>query len=216
MHANALFSNPEATDEGAGQPPLAMLRDWLSMAESQICAMQVLAEQLPKVNGLLEDSFEDISGRFVSMTQDVSSMRNMMKGISLEAGAVSGKVSSANNIMDRMSDQLMALTIAMQFQDRVSQNLVITINVLLETINYLQKGIDDTICSIPDEAMSGVLDVDYSKKLLDQLKLGELRHHYVSHLLEQGYISDPADIGECLDEEEHKPAAADGDDIELF
>lgn len=171
--------------------PHGLLKNWLSVTESQICALEVLRSQLPEVKQLMEHNIEDVSGAFSDIAAHV------------------GNQDTTGTLADALARAIMGL----QFQDRVSQNLVITINVLNAVIEYLQREIDDTASALDRAHERSRLDMDFAKHLMGLLNLGDLQRKFVHHLLEHGYIENPAALGLSPDVPEKKRA---DDDIDLF
>lgn len=182
-----------------------LLRKWLSVSESQVCSLEVLCAQIPEVSKLLETSMCSISERFVAMAADferyAESVKQGQKGADIEAfeHAITGAIST--------------IIVDMQFQDRVSQNLVIVTNVLNAIIGYLQEEINDTALSLNAHNERAELDKEFAQKLLKFLTLGELQHKFVDHLLTHHYINDYAELG--YDPNAHPDKKGD-DNIDLF
>lgn len=59
-----------------------LLREWLSISESQICSAEVLSEQLPRVNSLLETSMNDISTHFGNIAKSSDEIEQEISHIS--------------------------------------------------------------------------------------------------------------------------------------
>lgn len=236
---------------------LEMLKEWLSISESQICSTEVLSEQLPKINKLLEDSMNDISGHFSKLaarSQDVDrllshiedvedlpqeigtknieianyieviadktsdmktkeNLEKLLKAINSQKDEVHGDLKEAHKIMAEIAGEISQIIVSMQFQDRVSQNIVITVNIMREIVNYLDKEIGNTLPTISREERKGLLDKEFAKKLLTEFRLGELQRSFLDHLIKQGYIESAAEIG--FDDNIDHDKSAD-DDVELF
>lgn len=195
-HPKPAPSSPAVQEHATG-----LLKHWLSVSESQICALEVLRTQLPEVDALLNDSFTDISGRFVQLAEDFQQYKTMDQ-TSEAAQALSAEISQT----------IGGIITGMQFQDRVSQNLVITVNVLNAIVAYLQEEIDETISELDEQKQRAKLDEDFARELIGLLNLGELQHKFVHHLVEHGYITDPAQLGISPD----KAQREDDDNIDLF
>lgn len=230
-----------------------LLKKWLSVSESQICAIEVLCAQIPEVRVLLENNMTGISEKFIQMAADFekydNSIKEMLqfvsegtslekslqdiKGLLIKAEESSAQTAQAmealdtlisntrkNNavlsdiheLADNITEHLSQIIIEMQFQDRVSQNLVITVNVLDAMIKYLQEEIDGTISNLDKNHEHAKLDENFARKLIALLTLGELQHKFVNHLVTHGYITTPEDIG-------YDPGSAanqNSGDIDLF
>ncbi len=242
-----------------------MLSGWLSVAESQICALEVLSEQLPKVNTLLEDNMLSLSNSFSTLAVEAqnqskniteiigsatsltiageqTSLSDALKGLQKSIGECEGgfpaiekslddivvavdnqqgsmlsAIESAEVSSEKMVGAISGAIVGMQFQDRVSQNLVITENVLRETVLYLKSSIDNTLSMflsnpvIKNTKYDYGLDKDFAKKMLELLNLGELQGQFVDHLIEHGYIENIEQLGLTGNFE-----AEEEDDVELF
>ncbi len=187
-----------------------LLRRWLSISESQICALEVLAAHLPEVNDLLDGSFSEISQNFVEVSGQLDCYRKKVEIMAARDQSAEGEeaLAMAHDISQRVGK----LIVSLQFQDRVSQNMVITVNVMRAIVEYLQAEIKVTAGSLLQAETGSVLDVEFAEKLIALLNLGELKQRFVEHLLAHGYITDAAEVGynsgeyaDCTD-----------DDIDLF
>lgn len=230
----------------------ALLKNWLSVSESQTCALEVLCAQIPLVSKLLETSMCDISERFVAMASDFEQYANhttqalseptgstleqklqdalqtLHNGQTKEAEAKLEQIIYDSNQQSQalnesrttieefgrtINEAISRIIVDMQFQDRVSQNLVIVTNVLNAVIRYLQGEIDDTISNFNERNDRADLDKDFAQQLLKLLTLGELQHKFMDHLVTHHYISDYAELG--YDPNAH-PTKKDDDNIDLF
>lgn len=113
-----------------------------------------------------------------------------------------------------IQEAISRIIVDMQFQDRVSQNLVIVVNVLNAIITYLQEEIDTTITSLDKRNERAGLDKDFAQKLMKLLTLGELQHRFMDHLVTHHYISDYAELG--YDPNAHPDRKAGEDNVDLF
>ncbi len=242
---------------------LELLKKWLSVAESQICSLEVLSAQLPEVSQRMESDMEEITQTFVHMASDiraydesVKQIRNIadsaepdetaeetltqgleaLKTLLAEEGAAvspavlkkidglidrsthhaeetSAALEVAAKVSEEISNSLSKIIMAMQFQDWVAQNLVITVNVLNANITYLKEEIDVTIKALDKVEQHARLDPIFAKTLVEHFKLGELQRKFVDHLITHEYIKDGAEIG-------FNPLAAvkndDEDGVDLF
>lgn len=246
-----------------------LLKRWLSITESQICALEVLSDQLPKMNSILEGNMMDLSTSFNVMANHA---RNQTGNVSTVAKAATiflvdghpttlrevlqifrkitedarnGKEEEKNKRMlnsiiaavmqqeeqlrnaletaefssDKMICAITSAIVGMQFQDRVSQNLVIATNVSKEIIIYLREAIDATISSFESRehvlGKSGTIAIDetFAKKLIEYLTLGELQQKFIDHLITHGYITNPSQLGFIKDGLVKKQ---NGESVELF
>lgn len=203
---NPLSTTPRGTAD--------LLQQWLSSAESQVAALQVLTTQLPGVNDLLQGSFEEITAGFMEISSDFKQYQ--AHALEAASGEDEYAIKAMTDLGDRISQNIMRLVMALQFQDRVSQNLVITINVMNAIIAYQQDGIQQTQEKLEMIGERAPLDLDFTKELLNLLNLGELKQHFVEHLVQQGFIEDTTALGILPNTPQESAANNDDDDIELF
>ncbi|PIR39891.1 MAG: hypothetical protein COV35_00285 [Alphaproteobacteria bacterium CG11_big_fil_rev_8_21_14_0_20_39_49] len=235
---------------------LIALKEWLSISESQMCSTEVLSEQLPKINSLLESSMNDISEHFNKITMNSSdiekeiryidqaidiikigkkeieitdhlsalaaktsdantaeALRNLSQEIQKQEKDLHNELKKATDNIKENSNEISKIVVGMQFQDRVSQNILITINIMKTIVEYLEKEISKSLPNLQKDERRKLLDKEFAKEILTQFRLGELQVSFVNHLIEHGYIKDAEEIGFHL--EDHKKND-DEDDIELF
>ena len=239
---------------------LILLQEWLSVSESQICSTEVLSEQLPKVNDLLERSMNEISEHFsivasnsrkinekiVKIDESLDNIKNKGKDVNIltQLEKIAGKTSDSKtaeeikslaknikkqedflhleikNIIDIIkedSKELSEIVVGMQFQDRVSQNILITINVMNEIVTYIDKEIENSLPNITKGERKKLLDVDFAKKLIKTLRLGELQLSFVNHLVDHGYINDAKDLDFVVEDHINQDENDNSDgDVDLF
>lgn len=176
----------------AGQKPKPESQHWAAVAEPQLCVIEALGAQLVRVNSLLESSFNDLSTQFVQMAQEVASLR-------------SAPEEEKDNLIRSIERTLSQSIMSMQFQDRVSQNLVITMDVLQALATELEA-------ELAASARPGRIDTEAAKELYHFLRLGEIRGEYLAALSRRGFIRDPEELGVS---ESQTPKAGE-DDVELF
>ena len=149
-------------------------------------ALHTLANHLNEVNSLLEGSFENISELFL----EISSKLSNIKDIEDEE--------TRNRLCDEVNALVMQSITDMQFQDRVSQNIVIARNVMNHAAEELQVTND-----VP-------LNEERKEVMLHLLNLGDIRQKFLAYCIERGFV--PAD--ESMPEQRQQ--TDDDDDIELF
>jgi hypothetical protein len=197
------------------QPEIEQAFETLLMMAYSICSVfSVMSTQIPKLNTMLEDnmlmigeSFSEIAGKSRAQQAKLEAA-NSSDPILIEVKNISAEISANVN----------KAIIGMQFQDRVSQNLVILNNLsnsmkdyisyLVETIGNLSKAKQQ---NSNDEK---IFDVEFAKKIVKVFTLGELRDMFVAELVLQGYIKSEKDLGIVLVEQSSAVSA--DDDIELF
>lgn len=176
------------------QPALShSMRDDADLSAEERAALHAathtLSEHLKEVNQLLDTSFSNISDQFIT---------------------ISGKVSALADISDEQArktavadiGQLISKTIVdMQFQDRVSQNIVIAINTLAAAANNLNVQ------------HAAQMNEALTDELVRLLNLGEIKQKFHVYAAERGWIT-----AEELSMLKGPTCAADmeADDIELF
>lgn len=235
---------------------LDLLKEWLSVSESQICSTEVLSEQLPAINKLLEDSVNsisthfgiiaentrqiekeiqyiderldsiDIAGKPIEITEHLRSiakdtsdketkkqLNELAKKIAEQEKSLHSELKKATKAVKSNSSEIGEVVVGLQFQDRVSQNILITVNIMRSIVSYLEKEIKTSLPSITREERRGLLDKEFAKEILQQFRLGELQTSFVSHLVNHGYIEKPEDLGFSFKEHSKQE---DDDDIDLF
>ncbi len=170
-------------------------RRWAAVAEPQLCVMEALGAQLMRVNTLLETSFNELSTQFVQMADDIKAYRSLTAKDADEVAKALG---------ERIERTLAQSIISMQFQDRVSQNLVITMDVLKALAQELEEQL-----SASEQTAS--IDEETARELYHFLRLGEIRAQFLEVMVRRGFIVNPEALGLT---EANIPAT--GDDVELF
>lgn len=175
-----------------------------SFSESQMrtvqAALHTLAQHLPEVNALLDSSFSSISEQFV----EVADLITQCEALSGSDTASDQEKAKRSALFHRMSALVSKTIIDMQFQDRVSQNLVITVNVCSQIADFLDL-----------QLRSGIpLDTKLTQQLVHLLNLGDIKQKFIAYSRECGAMEDPSEYGirDAVVEEK----ASDDDDIELF
>jgi hypothetical protein len=241
---------------GNATTALLLLKEWLSISESQICSTEVLSEHLPKINQLLESSMNDISTHFgnvatsareidaevakissqmdvididgrniaileyieslASATTDKATAKNLDKlvgAIKSQENSLHSEIRKVQKSLESNASELSQIVVGMQFQDRVSQNILITINIMKAIAEYLDKEISTSMPNVTKAERKKLLNMDFAKELLQKFRLGELQHSFVNHLVSHGYISSPEELGFSVADHVKKP---EDDDVELF
>jgi hypothetical protein len=185
----------------------------LMMAHSICSVFSVMSAQIPKLNTMLEENMLMIGESFSQIAEKSRTQQAKLDS----ANSSDPILIEVKNISSEISSNVNKAIIGMQFQDRVSQNLVILNNLsngmkdyisyLVETIGNLSKAKQQ------NSADPTIFDIEFAKKIVKVFTLGELRDMFISELVRQGYIQSEKDLGIIL--VEHAPAGGD-DDIELF
>lgn len=166
-------------------------------------AIYALAQQLPEVNQLLERSFEDISSTFMQIASAVGRYQQNVEALEM-ADETRARL---EELKAQISSDISKVVMGMQFQDRVSQNLVITINVL-----------NDLLEEWPEGESTDARDLAFAKSVLEKMKLGEFRQRYLDYLLSHQLIDSALSIGFDMGDSSSASSASedDDDDIDLF
>lgn len=145
----------------------------------------------------LENALKDVRSTIKSEdnTLALEKIDNLIASTQEHHAAMIKASETIDGLADDITQNMGQVIIGMQFQDRVSQNLVIVTNVLNAIIKYLQDEIDVTISNLDRRNERAELDQTFARSLLAFLTLGELQHKFVDHLVTHGYIQDPSDIG---------------------
>ena len=149
-------------------------------------ALHTLALHLNDVNALLEGSFEKISELFLEISNKLSNIKDIEDE------------ETRNRLCDEVNALVMQSITDMQFQDRVSQNIVIARNVMNHAAEELQ--VTD---SVP-------LNEERKEIMLHLLNLGDIRQKFLSYCIERGFVSPDEGMPE------QRAQTDDDDDIELF
>jgi hypothetical protein len=193
---------------------VGLLKEWLSVSESQICSTEVLSEQLPKINSLLETSMNSISSRFSAVSTNLKTISNSIETLeSSTQNEDKQALEQAKEALKKTNQDINQIIMDMQFQDRVSQNIVITINVMKAVVDHIEESIETTMPDITRQERRKLLDVEFAKQILDQFRLGELQNSFVQHLLDHDYIKSPDEVGYEFKAEK---SVDDDNDVDLF
>ena len=181
-----------ASAENFNSPNLDLVKDNI-VADA---VYKIISEITPKLNSLVEVNIAQISESFANIA-------SLFKKVS---GEINPEV--AQEIDKNIGSAIMG----MQFQDRLSQNLVIIKNitdVLMDNISETSK-----LSQSSANAVGESFNLDLAKKIIENLKLGELRDIFVARLISEGHIKSIEDLGIAVATEEEKQKLE--DDIELF
>lgn len=197
-------------DYAEGSEKDKLLKKWLSVAESQICALEVLCSQIPKMNRVLEENMVALGNSFGVVASKSQEQQANLKNMIME-GRGKGRFPAMEKLSVEINSAISSAIVSMQFQDRVSQNLIIATNVSSEIMTYLKESVEIT-ASVLQNSENTPLDEDFAKRLIKHLTLGELQHKFIQHLIEHSYIKDASQLGYSNEHDQKTPAS----DIELF
>lgn len=168
---------------------------------SAAAVVEVMAKVTPDVNHLLESNMVKISESFTKIAE---SARKLQEDIGVtEASSFAAKKPDFKDAVDDINKNIMEVIVGMQFQDRLSQNLVILKDISEET----RSNISANLSSLPKQ-----VDKESLKSLLALIKLGEVRDVFIEYLTKNGFISGP----EYLDYNTVDKSSSENDEIELF
>ncbi len=179
-----------------------LLQRRLNLSEVQISVLNALARQLPDVNALMEESVSELSEIFVEISDDVTHLQKQLTAQGEGAG-------DALVTTKKLYEKLGRVITGMQFQDRVSQNFVIAINVIREVSAELNQYSADICSTIGHSEVTP--DPDSITMFLEILKLGEVKQLFLDFLKERGHHALVESVGGGY----HGHVAVE-DDIELF
>lgn len=182
--------------------PAHALGNDLSLSDAQLrtieTALHTISTHLPEVNALLETSFASISDQFMQ----VASLLAEYGALAEKENATEADKANRAHVFSNMTSLVTKTIVDMQFQDRVSQNLVITINIAQQIAEQLQERL----------AHGTQLDTKMTQQLVYLLNLGEIKEKFITYAQSTGAMEDPAEYGI----RDAHVAAKDDDDIELF
>lgn len=181
----------------------------VNMSDAHLGVLYALLMQLPNINNLLENSFNDLSSTFVEMSEDIGLIQKYIHEVNLQQPD-SEDAANAQAISQRVGANISKVIVGMQFQDRVSQNLVIAMNVLHEVIAELDRPHHNKVIKDTDVEVRP-LDRDVVNMFVDILKLGEVKQLFLDFLSSRGHADVVAEIGGGF-----HGHVADEEDIELF
>lgn len=175
------------------------------MGESSLKALittsavvEVMAKVTPDINEMLETNMLSISESFTEIAQSGRSLQDR-----LESASSGLPLDEMKAEVEKINQNVAQVIIGMQFQDRLSQNLVI----LRDISEELQSTISGDLAGA-----EGDVDLDGLKRILELIKLGEIKNVFVDYLMEAGYIKSHEEIGHQVVD----GTSSGADEIELF
>ena len=174
-----------------------------SLSDAQLrtieAALHTLSQHLPEVNTLLDTSFSSISDQFMQ----VANLLAEYGALAEKENATDADKAHRAQVFSSMTALVTKTIVDMQFQDRVSQNLVITINIAKQIAELLQERLTH----------GTKLDTKMTQQLVYLLNLGEIKEKFIAYAQSTDAMEDPAEYGI---RDAHVTAKDDEDDIELF
>ncbi len=111
------------------------------------------------------------------------------------------------------SDVISRMIVGMQFQDRTTQNVQNTVDVLQCLTDSLQKMREETLHMLKSDEHVVVLDIGFIRDILQYVTLSDLKHAFIDHLVEKGYVKNADALGVNVG---NVAATHSDEDIELF
>lgn len=188
-----------------------ILKQWLSVAESQACALDVLSEQVPDLNVLLTENMERLSESFTVIASASNRLEAPLATIAESNGDIPSALEDIAHLQKELTTAISNAIVGMQFQDRVSQNLVIMEKVIRAIDEHQRTTVDQTLEMVGGKRKA-YLNYDFARKITELFTLGELKQKFLTLLVNDGYISHQSDLGIEVTETEKTQE----DDVELF
>ncbi len=145
----------------------------------------------------IKDTLNDAEA--YSPEEIIKKIDDMVKTSNAQGKEIQAIAEKAEKQSQEISAALSQGIVGMQFQDWVSQNLVIAVDVLAINILYLKEQIEASSSALEVVHESVVLDKEFAKKLIAQFSLGKLQQDFIEHLLDKGYIEDPSELNYDLE-----------------
>jgi len=175
------------------KPKMKMVENQNQDLAASSSVLHVLNFILPKVNKLLEENILLITDSFTKIAESSVKAGNFIQ---------SGEQKKAAEEIAQISKNVSSAIVGLQFQDRVSQNLVIA-----DEISSLANTNMLSVINSED----GVFGISALKQIYSKIFLGEIRNEFVDYLLKNGFIATPEEICHLEKIESDK-----NEEIELF
>src|SRR5690606_21395472 len=101
---------------------------------------------------------------------------------------LTGTTTKSLDVVVETNKKIGQIVVDMQFQDRVSQNIIITINIINAIVEYLDQELAHSLPNVTKEERKKLLDIGFARNILEQFRLGQLQQSFVNHLVNHGYI----------------------------
>ena len=139
-----------------------------------------------RVNQLMEENITSLSENFTSIAGKINKLNSEEEG------------KNGEDISASMKEDISKALMAIQFQDRASQNL----EAMRRVSDYIRENLQDNQEKVsPDEAAGEIVSL---------LSLGELKEEFTNYLISQGAISNVAEVGY------NQIVTKENDSVELF
>lgn len=168
------------------------------MLRAQQAMWEAMVTQLTQVNELMDSSCTSLSAEFISIANNVQQAQGAISDAKPES------LAHAQELLSQVARSVSQVILHMQFQDRVSQNLVIAMNLMRLVSEHTNAMANGSASKANPTAL-----VPY----MDLMKLGEIKQKFVAELIARGLITDGAEVGYTSQAE---GAGSADDDIELF
>lgn len=166
---------------------------------------------LPNVNKLLEDNILLIGQSFSKIAQDTKDIQSLVDDFDKDAisSEDSDKINSLEFKLSEISQSVNQAIVGMQFQDRVSQNLVIAQDISKVLFESITKELELDELGKATSHQKAIL-----KNILEKIKLGEIKKEFVDFLIRHKFVESGEEIGYF---ENKSTSSMDlEDEIELF
>jgi transcriptional regulator with PAS, ATPase and Fis domain len=212
---------------------LPKINDLLESSMNQISAhfsnVAAAASEIDKEVSKISDEVDviDVDGKKVHILEYISAiakdtkdsdtakkLSSLVDSIKSQEDSLHAEIKNTKKALEKNAAELNEIVVGMQFQDRVSQNIIITINIMKAVTEYLDKEIEIALPAITRDDRKKLLNKEFAMELLQKFRLGELQHSFVEHLVSHGYIGDSSELG--FSAGDLVTAKKDDDEVELF
>lgn len=111
------------------------------------------------------------------------------------------------------SEVISRMIVGMQFQDRTTQNMQNSVEVLQRMTESLQHLRQETLHTLKTDETTVVLDIGFIRDVLQHVTLSDLKHAFIDHLIGKGYVKDAEALGVSVG---NVAVVHSDEDIELF
>lgn len=199
-----------------GHPLEALLGRWMALASLQQRVLAILCGEVNRTSAEVEREALTLSSRFREVAEMVFRQSENARELSaLAMGAEDAGLSArdAAALAAGVRENISGIVMGLQFQDRAKQRLEHVADTLAVLGDALQDLHRDSAAMFPGQKEGDRrTEIEWLETILARYTLGEMRHHFVTRLLEGGYEADETPA-EHVDAE---AMASEGGSIELF
>ncbi|MEM7617720.1 MAG: hypothetical protein AAF195_05010 [Pseudomonadota bacterium] len=175
------------------------LESWVTICASQVCPIEIIVDNLNKVNNLIEQNVNNINQDFLEIASNIQkqsvNLQNICENNKKTANIDNELMNEISQEINIVNENINKIVTSMQFQDRVTQNIDVTNNVLKLIIQYVKNASDNTSNSLNQATKPSNIDKDFTTKIMNELHLGDLRNNFTQYLISQGLIDNTSEIG---------------------